>query len=703
MSDDENKVIDPNDINNTENINNAQTPGAETPAPQAAPVAGQQVAGEQIPQQPPVQQPQMQAEPVQQQAAVPTEPVVQQPVTETAPEAAPQPQAEVVAEVATNETIPQSAAPQEITAEQTIQEDVPVAEGLTATSEVKIEEIVETMEDTEEDGDFDDNLDVDLGEQVIAASAKRSGLMRFVADRNTLLAVGAFAAIGASVFGYLYYSSMQNDMLAQPARVKMIRPPVNIARGTVPGGKSPLAVMKKQGELGKNQGKGEMISPNIVSEILNVDEQTIEKNKVDIKNSILSDVIPEDKKAKEAKLEMEKELRLANARALLEQHKLKLEEAEIEALALEMAKADAEAVEDSASIEEMLQEDAMIEAAFAPEKEKQTKAEKEELKKKRLAEAQKILDDIAKKEQKIAKKTEDENKELVVVDGKGKSVYTKKEAPEVYKGPSAIDLEAVADAELAIIQNSTVLDTLPPPSEIPLDPREKVIPDELRSMQGHSVDDILAQKANVRPLPNQYIVVKKEREAEDMEAQLTGALSALGQNRYVAALELFNNMYREFPDNPQVLMGRAVSMQKLGQHSSALSAYEDVLRVDPRNLEALTNMLGILKEQDTNTALFNLKQLRELYPYNAEITAQLGMIYGMQGDFANSVKYLDMADALKPNDMNILFNKAVAYDKMGKSREAADIYRKIVYRASYDSVERTFPIEAVKRRLASIK
>ena len=52
---------------------------------------------------------------------------------------------------------------------------------------------------------------------------------------------------------------------------------------------------------------------------------------------------------------------------------------------------------------------------------------------------------------------------------------------------------------------------------------------------------------------------------------------------------------------------------------------------------------------------------------------------------------------------NILYNKAVAYDKMGKARQAAEIYRKIVYRASYEQVDRTFPIDVIKRRLASIR
>jgi len=579
----------------------------------------------------------------------------------------------------------------DINAKSQIETDIAVAEDLMA-AKIRI-----MSESDVSDDDFDDNFEE---QGPIVAAAQKSRLISFLTDRNTLLALGAFSLIGASSLGYIYYTTMQQDVLSNPGIVKMATPPVNIAKGSVPIGTSPLVVMKKEGEL--SEKSSEMISPNIVSEILNVDDKAIENNKVDIKNSILTEVIPEDKKAKEEKLEMEKELRLAKARAILEQHKLKLEEAEIEALAFEMAKEEAESTADTAKIEDILRDDVALDEAFSDEKAKQAKVKEEADKKKQLAEAQKIVNELAKKDE-VAKKAELAKAEANAVKEGGTLLIDSSKEVEEDLGPSDIDLENVADAELAIIQNATILDTLPAPSEVPLDPREKIIPDDLKSMQGKTVGDILALEANVRPLPQQYVVVKKEREAEDIESQLTAALSALGQNRYVAALEIFNNIYREHPDNAKVLMGRAVSMQKLGQHAAALGAYEDVLRVDPRNLEALTNMLGILKEQDSQTALFNLKQLRDLYPYNADITAQLGMIYGMVKDYPNAIKYLDMADALKPNDMNILYNKAVAYDKMGESRLAADIYRKIVYRASLGEVERTFPIDAVKRRLASIR
>jgi len=220
---------------------------------------------------------------------------------------------------------------------------------------------------------------------------------------------------------------------------------------------------------------------------------------------------------------------------------------------------------------------------------------------------------------------------------------------------------------------------------------------------GPRVTDILATPATIRPLPHDYLVVKKEHNANDIDARLTSARSALAQGNYQAALELFDDLYRKNPRDMRFAMGRAVALQKLGQTDEAMEAYQAALRTDPRNIEALTNVLGMLKGKDAPTALKKLQQLRDLYPANADVTAQLGMVYGEAGDYANAVKYLDMADALKPGSPIVLYNKAVAFDHMGKTAEAADLYRKILILATDGDLDQSFPLEQVRERLAVLR
>ncbi len=283
----------------------------------------------------------------------------------------------------------------------------------------------------------------------------------------------------------------------------------------------------------------------------------------------------------------------------------------------------------------------------------------------------------------------------------------------------AVD-KGVSSVEQAIVDNSAVLSTIPAPAEAKGTKAVKeakksteVKTVEVKSVAAEPVKDgvkgkriieILAKKANIRPIPDRYVVVKKESHAESFDSRLTGARSALAQARYASSLELFSDLYERYPEDVRVLMGWAVSLQKLGRNTEALNTYEEVLNVDPKNIEALTNMLGILGAQEKDIALKHLLQLKDMHPYNPDIMAQLGMIYGVMGDYRNSIKYLNMADSLKPNDINTIFNKAVAYDKMGDGDKAMELYRKLVYMTSYgDHSEINIPIAQIKKRLGAVR
>lgn len=274
-----------------------------------------------------------------------------------------------------------------------------------------------------------------------------------------------------------------------------------------------------------------------------------------------------------------------------------------------------------------------------------------------------------------------------------------KTPPETASAPETVVETAPTAAEKAIVENAAVLDQLSQPAEtVPGVAAPVTAADTMKT-----ADEILGQEAIVRPLPKQYLVVKKDHAAGDIDSRLTAARLALGQNRVQPALELFNQLYKDYPKDNRILMGRAVALQKLGQYEEALAAYEDVLNADPKNLEALTNMLGLIKQQNPGLAVEKLLELREAYPYNADITAQLGIAYAGSKEYTEALKYLDMAEALNPGSSEILYNKAVLYDRMGRAQEAGELYRQIVRMSAEGRIDRALPIEAVKRRLATLR
>lgn len=273
-----------------------------------------------------------------------------------------------------------------------------------------------------------------------------------------------------------------------------------------------------------------------------------------------------------------------------------------------------------------------------------------------------------------------------------------------------------SEAELAIVQSAAVLDNMAPPKAAkgaakdagkeqpkstgaPFDPAAPR-PGTQEALE--KVGEIIEKPAVIRPIPSGYMVIRKDSEAGDVDSRLTAARVALAQNRTTAALELFDDLKKDFPKDRRALMGRAVALQKLGQNDEALAAYEDVLRRDPKNLDALTNMLGLLKAKDPMLAIDKLLDLRNAYPYQGDITAQLGIAYATAGRYDEALKYLEMADALKPGSSYVMYNRAVLYDKMGRSRDAGALYRQLLRMAADGELDQQLPLDAIRKRLAAL-
>ncbi len=273
------------------------------------------------------------------------------------------------------------------------------------------------------------------------------------------------------------------------------------------------------------------------------------------------------------------------------------------------------------------------------------------------------------------------------------------------------------EAELAIVQHADMLDQLSRPADTqaaiaagatvapvatgaPFDPTASKTVNR-NAMK--TVGEILEQPGIVRPLPSGYMTIRKESDAGSIDSRLTSARSALAEGNNSAALELFDDLHKDYPKDKRILMGRAVSLHKMGQKDAALSAYEDVLNRDPKNLDALNNMLGLLKEKDPQLAVEKLQELHDAYPYQGDITAQLGVAYGSTGQYDQALRFLNLAEGLKPGSGFVMYNKSVLLDKMGRSREAAAMYRQILRLAADGDIDQGLPLESIRRRLAALQ
>ncbi len=123
-----------------------------------------------------------------------------------------------------------------------------------------------------------------------------------------------------------------------------------------------------------------------------------------------------------------------------------------------------------------------------------------------------------------------------------------------------------------------------------------------------------------------FVVVEKGAKASSFEGQYVAATRALKLGRYAAAMEMFEKLYKKNPRDERVLMGLAVAQQGAGFTESAAKSYEDLLRLQPNNANAIVNLMGIMKDQYPSVTLKKLLELRDKYPSNPGIPALIAMV-----------------------------------------------------------------------------
>ena len=240
------------------------------------------------------------------------------------------------------------------------------------------------------------------------------------------------------------------------------------------------------------------------------------------------------------------------------------------------------------------------------------------------------------------------------------------------------------------------------------------------SPSGKILKDMPAPSMNAKKGKNESIIVvgkqpQKSRseygQSAKVSIQTTGienkvisANRALSLSRYDAAKEMFDELYRLNPRDGRVLMGRAVLFHKMGQQEQAISAYEEVLKYNPDNAEAVVNLAGLIRKQYPAVALNKLLDLRQQYPDNAVVAAQLGVAYADTANYTDAFHYLSMAASMEPSNPQHYFNMAIVSEKAGDPQKAIQNYEKALEAdAISGSGGKTISRELIYDRLARLR
>ncbi len=230
---------------------------------------------------------------------------------------------------------------------------------------------------------------------------------------------------------------------------------------------------------------------------------------------------------------------------------------------------------------------------------------------------------------------------------------------------------------------------------------EAIVPDSALAKSGATGP----RKVDPAYEPGQkFVVVEPGAKATSFEAQYVAATRALKLGRYAAAMEMFEKLYKRDHRDPRVLMGLAVAQQGAGFNESAARSYEDVLKLQPNNADAIVNLMGIMKDQYPSVTLRKLTELRDKYPTNPGIPAQMGLVNAELKNYDDAIRYFEVAASMDPRNASHIFNMAIAEDKKGDVTGAIKSYeRALQLDAMYGDVASALPRKDIYDRLVVLR
>lgn len=226
---------------------------------------------------------------------------------------------------------------------------------------------------------------------------------------------------------------------------------------------------------------------------------------------------------------------------------------------------------------------------------------------------------------------------------------------------------------------------------------ENIVPHGEMSKKGPIKVNPLTQPAS------KMVTVTKEFKPDSKTAKIVSAERAMSLGMYDSALTMFESLYIEYPREPRVLMGKAVSLQKLGRFDEAMQTYDVLTKMDPKNINVKVNMLGLLTTRYPAVALRQLLDLQAENGNNVGLTAQVAIAYAQAGDMTNSMKYFGIASSMEPQNAGHVYNMAIMADRSGNAKDAVKYYEQSLEIDAMYGAGRAIPRDVIYERLSQLR
>jgi tetratricopeptide (TPR) repeat protein len=179
-----------------------------------------------------------------------------------------------------------------------------------------------------------------------------------------------------------------------------------------------------------------------------------------------------------------------------------------------------------------------------------------------------------------------------------------------------------------------------------------------------------------QPKPSSDISVRRDAASvTPISPTLMQAYETLQSGDHARAKGLYEEVLRAEPRNIDALLGLGAIALTEGHIDDASRYYQRVLELDPRNSYAQAGLISIVGGADLPASESRLKQLIARDP-SAFLYFSLGNLYAEQGQWPSAQQAYFQAYQMQKDNPDYAFNLAVGLEHLGQNRLALDFYRK---------------------------
>jgi tetratricopeptide (TPR) repeat protein len=161
-----------------------------------------------------------------------------------------------------------------------------------------------------------------------------------------------------------------------------------------------------------------------------------------------------------------------------------------------------------------------------------------------------------------------------------------------------------------------------------------------------------------------------------LDRELDAAYTAFEAGDYAAARRSYQQVLRADPANRDAVLGLAAIDLRAGDQNAAEARYQKLIERDPRDPYAQAAMTGLRPTADPVQSESRLKTLISQQPDSAPLQFALGNLYMGQSRWSEAQAAYFRAYSADPENADFAYNLAVSLDHLRQPRLALEYYQR---------------------------